>query len=93
MKIYPLDKTMQELEIGFVMAGDAKVIQRCKQFDRVIDDCFATWIAICNLPNNSLHPYVVWNIIARPEGFVAQSGDYCKTLGDAVEIYEKRGGE
>jgi hypothetical protein len=49
-------------------------------------------ITICH-GENELHPYVVWSVVARPNGFEASNGDYCTTLEKAVTIYKKRGGE
>ena len=92
MQLVHLDSTLNELSVGTTLDNTGVVIKCQKQCDRVIGDCFATWIAICYLPNNPIHPYVVWSIVARPEGFVAQSGDYRKTLTEAVEAYEARGG-
>jgi len=82
-----------ELRIGDIV-GDTKrmVIASTKIFDRVPGDTYATWVAIC-CKKGEYHPYVVWNVIARPEGFTAESGDYCSTLEQAVTMYKKRGGE
>jgi hypothetical protein len=93
MQVINLDKTMNEVTVGTVV-NDTAVVMLCKKkFDRVVGDCFATWLALCFNPANLFHPYVVWNVIARPEGFVAESGDYRKTLNDALDAYKVRGGE
>ncbi|MEY4332669.1 MAG: hypothetical protein RLZZ196_1407 [Bacteroidota bacterium] len=82
-----------ELRIGDVV-GDTKrmVIASTKKTDRVPGDSYATWVAIC-CKEGEYHPYVVWTVIARPEGFAAETGDYCSTLDEAVTIYKKRGGQ
>ena len=93
MQVINLDKTMNEVTEGTVVNKTAVVILFQKRFDRVVGDCYATWLAICYDNANPLHPYVVWNVIARPEGFIAERGDYRKTLAEAVEAFEARGGD
>jgi len=92
MQVINLDGTMNELTVGTAINASATVVKCEKKFDRVVGDCYATWLAICYDNANPLHPYVVWNVIARPEGFRAERGDYRKTLTEAVEAYEARGG-
>lgn len=82
-----------ELRIGDLVGHTQRtVIAYTKRHDRVVGDVYASWIAIC-VDKTALHPYVVWTIIARPEGFVAESGDYCSTLEQALIAYKERGGE
>lgn len=92
MQVINLDKTMNEVTTGTIVNHTAVVLLCKKKFDRVVGDCFASWLAICFDGSNPIHPYVVWNVIARPEGFHAEHGDYRKTLTDAVDAYEARGG-
>lgn len=92
MHLVSLDPTLNELSIGSTINNTGIVVQCQKRHDRVVGDCYATWIAICFLTNNPLHPYVVWEVVARPEGWSAGSGDYRKTLTEAVDAYEARGG-
>lgn len=82
-----------ELSIGDIV-GDTKriVILSTKRADRVPGDTYATWITVC-YKKEELHPYVVWTVIARPEGFAAQNGDYCLTIEEALTHYKKRGGQ
>ena len=93
MLVINIDKAMNKVTVGTVINTTATVIKCEKKFDRVVGDCFATWLAICYDNANPIHPYVVWNVIARPEGFIAERGDYRKTLTEAVEAYEARGGD
>ena len=83
-----------ELRIGDKVGSSAErmVIACTKQNDRIVGDLYATWTAIC-VEEGAFHPYVVWNVVARPEGWYAESGDYCKTLDEALEVYRSRGGE
>jgi len=93
MMIYPLDSTYEELAIDDVLhtPAGAKVIECHKISSRVPNECFASWTAVCEWADTFM-PFVVWTIIARPEGFVAESGTYCKTIEQAIEIYDKRVG-
>jgi hypothetical protein len=84
---------LNELRIGdTVGATNRIVITSTKKADRIPDDSYAHWITIC-YGENELHPYVVWSVVARPQGFEASNGDYCTTLQQAVTIYKKRGGK
>lgn len=81
------------LMIGDIVGDTKRMVIACtKKSDRVPGDCYATWIAIC-MKEEELHPYVVWDVIARPEGWFAQSGNYCFTLQQAIDYYYKRGGK
>jgi len=84
---------LNELRIGDIV-GDTNrmVIASTKKVERIPGDCYATWVAICH-KEGELHPYVIWDVIARPEGWFAQTGDYCSTLEQAIAKYKKRGGE
>ncbi len=54
------------------------------------DGSYSVWTALCLLPDNDYTPFVVWNVIARPEGFTAESGDYTRTLFEAITAFTKR---
>ena len=82
-----------ELRIGDIVGTTNRMVIACtKRSERIPGDTYATWVAIC-CKEGEYHPYVVWNIIARPEGFVAENGDYCFTIEDAIVIYKKRQGD
>jgi hypothetical protein len=68
------------------------VIAYTKRGERIVGETYASWITIC-AEEEAFHPYVVWTVVARPEGWYAEQGDYCKTLDEALEAYKKRGGE
>jgi hypothetical protein len=80
-----------ELRIGDIVSGRT-VIAGTKRNERIVGEVYATWVAIC-ANEEEFHPYAVWTVIARPEGWSAQSGDYCKTLDEALEAYKARGGD
>jgi hypothetical protein len=68
-----------ELRIGDIVGATNRIV-------------IASWIAICTL-EAEYHPYVVWTVTARPEGWSCESGDYCLNIEEAVTMYKKRGGE
>jgi hypothetical protein len=82
-----------ELRIGDIVGDSGRmVIAYTKRHDRVVGDCYATWVAIC-VDETAFHPYAVWTVVARPNGWLAESGDYCSTLEKALVAYKERGGE
>jgi hypothetical protein len=83
---------LNQLRLGDIV-GDTNrmVIAATKKADRVPGDSYAVWVAIC-VDEDAYHPYVVWDVIARPEGWFAQSGDYASTLQHAIDYYHRRGG-
>jgi hypothetical protein len=84
---------LNELRIGDTVGDSNRIVIACtKKAERIPDDSYAHWVAICH-KDAEYHPYVVWNVIARPEGWSAQNGDYSFTLEDALQDYTKRGGE
>jgi len=81
---------LNELHIGDTVGTPSRTVISCtKKYDRVPGDTYATWTAIC-VDETQRHPYVVWTIVARPQGFSAFNGTYCTTLMDAVHHYNKR---
>lgn len=86
------DLTFAELEVGqTILDGNATVVACTKLRNRVVGDVFASWTALC-VREHEFHPYVVWTVIARDNGFIAESGDYCATLEGALDRYNARGG-
>ena len=82
-----------ELLIGDLVGDTGRtVIAATKRGERIEGDSYAHWIAICH-KEGEFHPYAVWTVIARPDGFIAEQGDYCSTISEAVEAYNKRGGK
>ena len=84
---------LNELRVGDIVGSTNRiVIAHTKKAERIPNDSYAYWVTICH-KEGELHPYVVWNVIARPEGFSANNGDYCLTLEQALTYYKKRGGQ
>ena len=82
-----------QLEPGTIVGSTDRMVMMCtKTHERVPGENFATWVAICFL-EDAYDPYVVWTVVARPEGWHAESGDYCKDLMQAEKHYVRRGGK
>ena len=81
---------LNQLHLGDIIGDTKRMVIACNKIsDRVPEETFATWVAIC-AKEEELHPYVVWTVIARPEGFVCQNGQYASTLQQAIDYYQKR---
>lgn len=82
------------LETGMEIANH-KVL-RCKRLsERVVGETYASWVALCEAQENEYHKWVTWTVIAREDGFIAESGHYFMEIDGiekAVGSYEKRGG-
>lgn len=87
------DPTFAELRIGAKINDTATVVACTKVCNREIGEVYATWVAVCVKSADDYHPYAVWSIVARPEGWSAGQGDYAFTLKEAMEFYESRGGK
>lgn len=82
-----------QLQIGDLVGDTKRIVLACTKLgDRIPGDTYARWVAICTKAGE-YHPYVVWDVVARPEGFYASSGDYTHTLKEAVKYYINRGGK
>lgn len=82
-----------QLHLGDIVGDTKRMVIACtKKADREPGESFAWWVAIC-VKEDEHHPYVVWNVVARPEGFYASDGDYAHTLQQAIDYYHKRGGQ
>ncbi len=83
----------QTLQVGSTLLNGATVVACTKTGERVENETLANWIAICVRGGKNFDDYVVWRIAATEKGFSAESGDYSKTLNEAIEDYERRGGK
>jgi hypothetical protein len=67
----------------------AKIFQFKKTRERIKGDCFASWVVLAQR-ENEFHQFAVWNLIARPDGFTFEGGDYYHSLLEADAQYVKR---
>ena len=82
--------TLNQLHIGDIIGDTKRMVISCKKIaDLIHSETFSTWIAIC-VKEEEFHPYVVWTVVARPQGFVCQSGQYAFTLQEALKYYNSR---
>lgn len=82
----------EKLRIGDIIGDtDRMVIAHHQIVERVPKETFATWVALC-VKEGEYHPYVVWNVIARPEGFIAEQGQYFFDIEKAAERFVQRAG-
>ena len=85
-----LDLPMEYAEDKFV-----RVRRHRKIRERVKGDTYATWTVLCERDEYDkdqlvVHPFIVWTLTARPEGWSFASGDYCETYEEALKNYKKR---
>ena len=79
-----------QLQIGDIVGDTKRMVIACKKTsERIPGETYSTWVAIC-AKEEELHPYVVWTVIARPEGFSCQGGQYARTLEEAINYYNQR---
>jgi len=81
------------VQAGMIIANHR--VLRCKRLsERVVGENYASWVVLCQAEGNEYHKWVTWTVIARPDGFLAQSGHYFMEddIEGAVRSYEKRGG-
>lgn len=72
------------------------VIMCTKLRDRVVGDSYASWIALLETNNpDSYHRWVTWNVVAVPDGWLAEGGNYFrgKFMDEALADYHARGGK
>jgi hypothetical protein len=82
-----------ELRTGDIVGDTNRMVLLCtKLTSRQIDDSYANWVAICH-KDDQYHPYAVWRIVAKPNGFVAYDGEYFSNIEYAIKSYERRGGK
>lgn len=82
-------KTQVQPEYRVLQKGDMvnghKVLRRERHTEYVEGSTYASWIALLeNTDKRAYHRYVTWLVIAGPEGFFAESGNYF-----AYDEYEK----
>jgi hypothetical protein len=91
--IAPIDATYRILTVDTILPNGATVLACNKTGERVPNDTYASWLALCARQyDNTPHPYVIWTVVARPNGFEAYHGHYCRTYDEAEAKYQELGG-
>ena len=62
-----------------VNGHDLLIHDLVKRSERVIGDCFASWLVLVERDSSHRDPWVVWSLIASPNGWTLESGSYCMT--------------
>lgn len=81
------------LKVGDVVVPDHVVIRCEPKGVRVPGETYATFAALCECTReDAWHKYVTWIVIARPNGFIAESGHYFQAHQEeeAWEDYQYR---
>lgn len=73
-----------------LVINTATIVRFKKMRERIKGDTYATWVVLARRGPDEFDPYVVWNLIARPEGWSFDQGDYFKGLTEAEKKYDER---
>lgn len=79
----------QDLTIN-VNGQDLTILDLVKRSERVVGDCYASWLVLVERDRSHRDPFVVWTLIARPEGWHLESGTYCGTEEEGRKAFAKR---
>ena len=67
------------------------LILACKKLsERVIGDCYASWVVLVKRDDSHRDPWVVWVLIATPYGWALESGSYCMTEEEGRKAFAFR---
>ena len=80
------------LQVGTVLPNGRTVVDCRRKSERVEGDSYASWITICH-KDGEFHPYAVWTVVALPDGWYSEQGDYSFTYEEALVDYRQRGGD
>jgi len=87
MKIYPLVK--DTIEVGSLLENGALVL-KYHQTQMATSEHRAAWVVLCYW--SGFKPFVVWNVYYSDGKFMAERGDYHKTVEESLTTYSERGG-
>jgi hypothetical protein len=73
-----------------LVINEATIVRFKKIRERIKGDTYAAWVVLARRGPEAFDPYVVWNLIARPEGWSYDQGDYYKSLTNAEKKYDER---
>jgi hypothetical protein len=69
---------------------DLLILDLVKRTERVVGDCYASWTVLFERDSSHRDPWVVWNLIARPDGWMVESGSYCMTEEEGRKAFALR---
>lgn len=73
-----------------VNGQDLTILDLVKRSERVVGDCYASWLVLVERDSSHRDPFVVWTLVARPEGWHLESGTYCRTEEEGREAFSRR---
>ena len=73
-----------------VNGQDLYIHDLVKKSERIVGDSFASWIVLFERDASNRDPWVVWRLIARPEGWSLESGNYCMTEEEGRKAFALR---
>lgn len=91
------DGTLDEIKAHDILNDGAIILALTKIHGRKVTEMggvtglrYSKWVAICYDRYNNFTPFISCFIYAQPNGIVRESGAYCKTLDDVMEVYSRR---
>lgn len=81
----------RDLTIDTKGVGPIRIVDFVRNNEHIIGDVFASWTILAERTAPH-HPYVVWILVARPNGWLLESGTYCDGLSDAELAFARRTG-
>jgi hypothetical protein len=83
-------KAEQPLEIGQMLSNGGVVLKFTWREYQGGEAKGKHGLVLCWLPNN-YDPFVVWRFVKTyPDRVICETGDYCRTLDDAMKAFGKR---
>lgn len=73
-----------------VNGQDLTILDLVKRSERVVGDCYASWLVLVERNSSNRDPWVVWTLIARPDGWMLESGTYCMTEEQGRKAFAAR---
>lgn len=70
-------------------AGEILIKDFARMGERIVGDSYASWTVIAER-SATPHPYVVWTLVARPNGWHLEGGTYCAELSEAELVFSQR---
>ena len=71
-------------------AGQILIKDFVRTGERIVGDSYASWTVIAERSDDVRDPYVVWTLVARPNGWHLEGGTYCTELSEAELAFSHR---
>jgi hypothetical protein len=85
----------EKLPMEYTEDEFVRIVEFKKIRERVKGDTYATWNVFCERDGYGkdetiIHPFIVWTLVARPEGWSFANGEYYSTYEEALKSYRAR---